>query len=75
MDQSYIEEIKLKDKIKDKFAFLKDSHSFFYYVLTLIAVGFAFFGYALITEKFTTPYGGDFAQQTYQFYYNFYDDW
>ncbi len=75
MDESYIQELKLKDKIKEKFAFLKNPHSFFYYVLTLIGVGFAFFGYALMSQKFTTPYGGDFAQQTYQFYYNFYDDW
>lgn len=75
MEEAYINEIKLKDKIRDKFSFLKNPHSFFYYVLALIGVGLGFFGYALLTQKFTTPYGGDFAQQTYQLYYNFYDDW
>ena len=65
----------LQTKFKEKFAFLYDKHSFFYYVLVLILVGLSFFGYALITEKFTTPFSGDFAQQYYAFEYNFYDDW
>lgn len=68
-------QISLQDKIKSKFSFLKDPHSFFYYVLILVAVGFGFFVYALITQNFTTPYSGDFSQQAYQLYYNFYDDW
>lgn len=66
---------KLKEKIKIRFSFLKDPHSFFYYVLLLIGIGFAFFGFALITERVTTPFSGDFSQQSYQLYYDFYDDW
>lgn len=63
------------DRLKEKFKFLKDPNSFFYYVLLLIAVGFGFFAYALFTQSFTTPYSGDFAQQAYPMYYDFYDDW
>lgn len=65
----------LKCKIAEKLSFLKDIHSFFYYVLMLIGAGLLFFGYALVTQKFTTPYSGDFSQQTYQAYFNIYDDW
>ena len=65
----------LKTKIWSKFSFLKDIHSMFYYVLFLIGAGLLFFGYALIRQRFTTPYSGDFSQQTFQLYYNFYDDW
>lgn len=64
-----------KEKISSKLSFLKDIHSMFYYVLFLIGAGLLFFGYALVTQKFTTPYSGDFSQQSYQLYYNFYDDW
>lgn len=64
-----------KMALSKRFAFLKDKHSLFYYVLLLIGIGFCFFGYALITQKFTTPFSGDFAQQAYQAYYDFYDDW
>lgn len=65
----------LKEKIWSKLSFLKDIHSMFYYVLFLIGAGLLFFGYALIRQRFTTPYSGDFSQQTFQLYYNFYDDW
>lgn len=58
-----------------KFEFLKHISSFFYYVLFLVVLAFGFFGYALITEHFTTPYGGDFSQQGLTFCYNFYDSW
>ena len=75
MEMSVQEKHLLQSKFKEKFAFLYDRHSFFYYVLILILVGLGFFGYALITEKFTTPFSGDFAQQYYAFEYNFYDDW
>ncbi len=75
MISDYSNSAKLKEKISNKFAFLRNKESFFYYVLTLIGVGFLFFGYALITQKFTTPYSGDFSQQSYQLYYDFYDDW
>lgn len=61
--------------IAPKFAFLKDPGSLFYYVLILIAAGFGFFAYALTSEHFTTPYGGDFSQQGFAFMYNFYDSW
>ena len=65
----------IKEKFQKKFAFLYDKHSLFYHVLLLIGIGLAFFGTALIFEKFTTPFSGDFAQQYYAFEYNFYDDW
>lgn len=64
-----------QSRFREKFAFLYDKHSLFYYVILLIAVGFGFFGYALIYEHFTTPFGGDFAQQYMAFEYGFYDDW
>ncbi|MCR5332728.1 MAG: YfhO family protein [Bacilli bacterium] len=65
----------LKSKIKEKLSYFKKLDNFFYYVLALIGTGLLFFGWALVTEKFTTPYGGDFSQQTYQAYFNIYDDW
>ncbi len=65
----------LKAKIWNKLSFLKNIHSLFYFVLALIGTGLLFFGYALVTQRFTTPYSGDFSQQTFQLYYNFYDDW
>ena len=64
----------LSAKIKSKFSFLKDINCFFYYVCFLVLAALLFFGFALITQRFTTPYGGDFSQQTYQFYFNIYDD-
>lgn len=65
----------LSTKIREKFAFLYNRNSLFYYILILIGVGLGFFGFALVTQKFTTPFGGDFAQQYFAFEYNFYDDW
>ena len=62
-------------KFREKFAFLFDRHSLFYYVILLIGVGLGFFGYALLTQNFTTPFSGDFSQQYFAFEYNFYDDW
>lgn len=64
-----------KQKVQQKLTFLYNKHSLFYYVLLLIGVGLGFFAYALATQKFTTPFSGDFAQQYYAFEYNFYDDW
>ena len=61
--------------IVPKFEFLKHINSFFYYVVVLLALGFGFFGYALVNQNFTTPYGGDFSQQGLTFCYNFYDSW
>ena len=75
MVNANIERAKLKDKLSDKLAFLRNPRSLFYYVLLLIGVGLLFFGFALLTQKFTTPYSGDFSQQSYQLYFNFYDDW
>ena len=75
MEQTINEKHLLKMKFHEKFAFLYDKHSLFYYVLILIATGLGFFGFALITQKFTTPYSGDFSQQYFAFEYNFYDDW
>ena len=75
MEQAIHEKHLLQMKFKEKFAFLYDRHSLFYYVIVLILVGLGFFGFALITQKFTTPYSGDFSQQYFAFEYNFYDDW
>lgn len=75
MGNSLSTELSFKEKLANKFAFLKDIHCLFYFVLLLIGVGLGFFGYALFTQRFTTPYSGDFAQQAYQAYYDFYDDW
>lgn len=75
MEQAIHEKHLLQMKFKEKFAFLYDRHSLFYYVIVLILVGLGFFGFALVTQKFTTPYSGDFSQQYFAFEYNFYDDW
>ena len=72
---SVTEKHEVKSKFRSMFSFLFDRNSFFYYLLLLITVGFAFFTYALFTEHFTTPFSGDYSQQAYPFYYNFYDDW
>ncbi|MFA5421629.1 MAG: YfhO family protein [Bacilli bacterium] len=58
-----------------KMPFLKDRGSLFYYTLFLIAIGLGFYGYALISQFFTVPLGGDYTQQYVAFHYNFYDDW
>lgn len=65
----------LKLKFHEKFAFLYNPRSLFYHVLLLIGIGLGFFGFALVTQHFTTPFSGDFAQQYFAFEYNFYDDW
>ena len=75
MEFSIEEKHGVKSKLRNMFAFLFDRNSFFYYVLLLILVGFGFFAYALFTEHFTTPFSGDYSQQAFPFYYNFYDDW
>ena len=64
-----------KSVIKPKLGFLKDIHSFFWYLMTLIGCALLFFGFALATQKFTTPYSGDYSQQGIPFAYNFYDTW
>ena len=75
MEKAISEKHLLKLKFQEKFAFLYDKHSLFYYVLVLILTGLGFFGFALVTQKFTTPFSGDFSQQYFAFEYNFYDDW
>lgn len=75
MAESLNKNYEFKMKLSQKFLFLRDKNSLFYFTLLLIGVGLCFFGYALITQQFTTPYSGDFSQQTYQLYYDFYDDW
>lgn len=64
-----------KMKVREKLSFLFNPHSLFYYTLLLIGVGLGFFAFALYTQKFTTPFSGDFSQQYFAFEYNFYDDW
>lgn len=75
METAINEKHLVKQKFQEKFAFLYDAHSLFYHVLLLIGIGIGFFGIALLTQKFTTPFSGDFSQQYYAFEYNFYDDW
>lgn len=75
MNDEVLQKIELKKKLREKFNFLFDFNSMFYYVLLLIVVGFGFFAYALFTQHFSTPFSGDFSQQAFPFYYNFYDDW
>ena len=75
MENLISEKTLFKERFQKKFAFLYDIHSLFYHVLLLIVIGLAFFGTALLFEKFTTPFSGDFAQQYFAFEYNFYDDW
>lgn len=75
MNDNVIQKIETKQLLRKKFNFLYDLNSMFYYVLLLIVVGLGFFAYALITQHFSIPFSGDFSQQAFQFYYNFYDDW
>lgn len=75
MNELIIEKHEVQTLLKKRFSFLFDKGSLFYYVLTLILVGVAFFGYALFTQHFSTPFSGDYSQQAFAFYYNFYDDW
>ena len=65
----------IKTKLREKFSFLFDVRSFFYYVVGLVLVCLGFLLFALLSEEFATPFGGDYAQQAYDFYYNAYDDW
>ncbi len=64
-----------REYIYPKLQGLKNFHSFFYYVLFLILIGFGFFFFALITQCFTTPFTGDYSQQGIPFAFNFYDTW
>ncbi len=75
MQNELSEKQMLKMSFQKRFAFLYDKHSLFYHVLLLIGIGLGFFGFALLTEKFTTPFSGDYSQQYFAFEYNFYDDW
>lgn len=75
MENILSERMALKSAFHKKFTFLYDIHSLFYHVLLLIGIGLGFFAIALVTERFTTPFSGDFSQQYFAFEYNFYDDW
>ena len=75
MNASISERTLFKSKLREKFNFLFDVHSLFYYILILILTGFGFFAFALFTQNFTTPFSGDYSQQYFAFEYNFYDDW
>ena len=66
---------RFKQYIFAKMPYLKDRNSLFYYALILIGIGIGFYGYALFTQYFTVPLGGDYTQQYVAFHYNFYDDW
>lgn len=75
MNVSITEKHEVNLKIREKLGFLFNTKSVFYFAILLIAICLAFFGMALVTQSFTTPFSGDFAQQAYAFYYNAYDDW
>ena len=75
MNAAVVEAHEIKLKLRQKFAFLFDVRSLFYYVILLTLICLAFFFSALVDENFTTPFSGDYSQQGYAFYYNAYDDW
>ena len=67
--------MKLWERIKPKFAFLKNKQSVFYYFLFLFGLAFIMAIDVLLIESFTIPLGGDYVQQQIPFYTNGYDDW
>lgn len=71
--------IKFKEKwnnFQEKFiAAVTNPWSMFYFVVILILVGIGFYAYALFTQWWTTPFGGDYTQQQIPLFYNGYDDW
>lgn len=67
--------MKLWERIKPKFAFLKNKQSVFYYFLFLFGLAFIMAIAVLLIESFTIPLGGDYVQQQIPFYTNGYDDW
>ena len=75
MNEAILESHEIKTKLREKFNFLFDFRSLFYYVILLVLICFAFFFSSLLSESFTTPFGGDYSQQGYAFYHNAYDDW
>ena len=75
MNEAIIESHEVKAKLREKFSFLFDVRSLFYYVILLCLICFAFFFTSLLEESFTTPFSGDYSQQGYAFYFNAYDDW
>lgn len=66
---------KIKQWFQEKFAFLKNPQSLFYYFLFLLFVGLLFFITILVVNMFTTPFSGDYCAQQFSFYTNGYDDW
>ena len=62
-------------KIKNKFAFLENKQSLFYYFLQLVGLALLMCSIVLIMERGTIPLGGDYVQQQIPFYTNGYDDW
>lgn len=66
--------IDLKTK-KSKIPFYKNKESLFYYFIFLVVLGFFFFITSLLSNQFTTPFGGDYCAQQFSFYLNGYDDW
>ena len=75
MNSAVIEAHEIKIKLKEKFSFLFDVRSLFYYFIILVITCLCFFLTALFDQYGTTPFSGDYAQQAYAFYYNAYDDW
>ena len=50
-------------------------NNIFQLTVILLVICILAFGYSLITNSFTTPFGGDFTLQGMTFIYNGYDDW
>jgi len=75
MNVTISEKHEINLKIREKLGFLFNKNSVFYFGILLTVICLAFFGMALVTQSFTTPFSGDYAQQAYAFYYNAYDDW
>lgn len=62
-------------KIANKFAFLTNFKSTFYFFILLLACGIGYFALTLFTNSWVVTFGGDFTQEQIPFYYNGWDDW
>ena len=77
MDISFKKDVgsKIKWTLPEKFKFLTNIKSLFYYFWFLVLVGVIFYCTSLFQNYFTTPFTGDYTSQEFAFYTNGYDDW
>ena len=77
MDISFKKDVGSKTKwtLPEKFKFLTNINSLFYYFWFLVLVGILFYCSSLFINWFTTPFTGDYTSQEFAFYTNGYDDW